>query len=65
VYSVDRAFVARVKTPCLVLVGNDDAHPRPLSDECAKLLPNVDDVLEWKSGNLRVAAQARINSFLA
>lgn len=65
VYSADRPFAASVKTPCLVLAGNDDAHPLPLSDACAKLLPNVDDVLEWKSGNLLLAAQAKIKSFLA
>ncbi len=64
-YSADRAFVASVKTPCLILAGNDDAHPRPIADECAKLLPNVDYVLEWKSGNPLIAAQAKITSFLA
>jgi hypothetical protein len=26
-YSVDRAFVASCQTPCLVLAGNDAAHP--------------------------------------
>ncbi len=65
VYSADRAFVASVKTPCLILAGNDDAHPRPIADECAKLLPNVDYVLEWKSGDPLVVAQAKITSFLA
>jgi hypothetical protein len=30
-----------------------------------KLLPNVDYVLEWKSGDPLVAAQAKITSFLA
>ena len=28
VYSVDRAFVSSCQTPCLVLAGNDEAHPR-------------------------------------
>ena len=27
VYCVDRAFVSTIRTPCLVLAGNDDAHP--------------------------------------
>lgn len=65
VYSADRDFVASVKTPCLLLAGNDDAHPRPISDECARLLPNVEYVLEWKSGDPLVAAKAKILSFLA
>lgn len=65
VYSADRAFVSSVKTPCLLLAGNDEAHPRPISDECSKLLPNVEYVLEWKSGEPLIAAKARILSFLA
>jgi pimeloyl-ACP methyl ester carboxylesterase len=66
VYSADRDFVASVKTPCLLLAGNDDAHPRPISDECNKLLPNVDEyILDWKSGDALAAAQARIKTFLA
>jgi pimeloyl-ACP methyl ester carboxylesterase len=66
VYSADRAFVASVKTPCLLLAGNDEAHPRPISDECAKLLPNVDEyVLEWKADAPLEAAKARCKAFLA
>src|SRR5207244_219147 len=30
VYSVDRAFVSSCRTPCLVLAGNDEAHPFPI-----------------------------------
>lgn len=65
VYSADRAFVGSVKHPCLLLAGNDDAHPRPISDECSTLLQNVEYVLEWKSGDPLVAAQGRIRDFLA
>src|SRR4029077_21188410 len=39
VYCVDRAFVSKVRTPCLVLAGNDEAHPYPISEELSKLLP--------------------------
>jgi hypothetical protein len=49
----------------LLLAGNDEAHPRPISDECSKLLPNVEYVLEWKSGEPLAAAQAKVKSFLA
>ena len=33
VYCVDRAFVSTVRTPCLVLAGNDEAHPYPIAEE--------------------------------
>ena len=66
VYSVDRAFVSNVKNPCLLLAGNDEAHPRPISDECNKLLPNLDEyILEWKTGDAVPAAGAKCKAFLA
>ena len=65
VYSVDRAFVASCLTPCLLLAGNDEAHPRPVSDEMAKLLPNVEYITEWKTGAALEAARVRIKQFLA
>ena len=65
VYSVDRAFVSSCKTPCLVLAGNDEAHPRPISDETAKLLPNSEYITEWKEGAPLQAAKVRIKQFLA
>lgn len=63
-YSVDRAFVAGCATPCLVLAGNDDSHPRPISDETAKLLPNSEFIAEWKEGAALAAAKAHIKEFL-
>ena len=65
VYCVDRAFVAGCATPCLVLAGNDEAHPLPISEELAKLLPNAQFIREWKAGNALTAARARVNEFLA
>jgi pimeloyl-ACP methyl ester carboxylesterase len=65
VYSVDRAFVSSCRTPCLVLAGNDEAHPFPISEEVAKLLPNAEFVTEWKTGAALVAVKARIKEFLA
>ena len=64
-YSVDREFVKQVKTPCLVLAGNDEAHPYPISEETAKLLPNAEIVTEWKSGAALEAAKVRVKQFLA
>jgi pimeloyl-ACP methyl ester carboxylesterase len=64
-YSVDRAFVSGCKTPCLVLAGNDEAHPYPISEETAKLLPNAGFVPEWKTGAALEAARAKVKEFLA
>ena len=63
-YSVDRAFVASCQTPCLVLAGNDAAHPFAIAEEMAKLLPNGEFIPEWKEGAALVAATARMKQFL-
>lgn len=63
-YSVDRAFVASCQTPCLVLAGNDAAHPFAIAEEMAQLLPHSEFIPEWKAGAELVAATARINQFL-
>jgi pimeloyl-ACP methyl ester carboxylesterase len=65
VYCVDRDFVSRVETPCLVLAGNDEAHPYPISEELSKLLKNCAFVPDWKSGAALTAARARVTAFLA
>ena len=65
VYCVDRAFVSTCATPCLVLAGNDEAHPLPISEELAKLLPKCDFIPEWKTGDALVSAKARVKEFLA
>jgi pimeloyl-ACP methyl ester carboxylesterase len=64
-YSVDRAFVASCLTPCLVLASNDDAHPYPISEETAKLLPNSEFVREWKTGAALESARVRVREFFA
>ena len=65
VYSVDRAFVSSCRTPCLVLAGNDEAHPLPISEEVAKLLPSCEFIREWKTGAPLEAAKVRIKEFLS
>jgi pimeloyl-ACP methyl ester carboxylesterase len=64
VYCVDRAFVASVQTPCMVLAGNDEAHPLPISEEVAKLLPKCEFIREWKQGQALADAKVRIKEFL-
>ena len=65
VYSVDRAFVSTCPTPCLVLAGNDEAHPLPISEELARLLPQCELVREWKTEPALTSARARVTEFLA
>lgn len=65
VYCVDRAFVSSCATPCLILAGNDEAHPLPISEELAKLLPQAELVREWKTEPALTAARARVTEFLA
>jgi pimeloyl-ACP methyl ester carboxylesterase len=65
VYSVDRAFVATCATPCLVLAGNDEAHPWAISEELARLLPSGEFIPEWKTGAALASARARVKEFLS
>jgi pimeloyl-ACP methyl ester carboxylesterase len=63
-YCCDREFATSVKTPCMVLAGNDDAHPWAISEELSKLLPNCEFVPEWKTGAALTAAKAQVKDFL-
>jgi pimeloyl-ACP methyl ester carboxylesterase len=65
VYCVDRHFAQSVRTPCLVLAGNDEAHPYAVSEELSKLLPNCEFIPEWKTGAALTTATARVKEFLA
>jgi pimeloyl-ACP methyl ester carboxylesterase len=65
VYCVDRAFVSTCATPCLVLAGNDEAHPLPISEELARLLPRAEMIREWKAGDALTSARARVQEFLS
>jgi hypothetical protein len=64
-YCCDRDFVKTVKTPCMVLAGNDEAHPYPISEELSKLLPNCEFIAEWKTGPALATACTRVKEFLA
>jgi pimeloyl-ACP methyl ester carboxylesterase len=65
VYCADRDFVKTIKAPCLVLAGNDEAHPYPISEELSKLIPNCEFVKEWKTEPALSAAKAKVKEFLA
>jgi len=64
-YCVDREFVKSCQTPCLVLAGNDAAHPFAIAEELAQLLPHAEFIPEWKEGAPLAAATARVKQFLA
>ena len=63
VYCADRDFVKTVKTPCMVLAGNDEAHPWPISEELSKLMPNIELVREWKTEPALTPAKAAVMAF--
>ena len=65
VYCVTRDFVKTVQTPCLVLAGNDEAHPYPIAEELSKLLPNNQFIADWKSGAALDAARSAVMAFFA
>jgi hypothetical protein len=63
--SFEHQGVSSCRTPCLVLAGNDDAHPLAISEEVAKLLPDAELIREWKEGAALVSATARMKQFLS
>jgi hypothetical protein len=63
VYCADRDFVKTIKAPCLILAGNDEAHPWPISEELSKLIPGCEFVREWKTEPALTPARARVTEF--
>ena len=63
-YSADRDFIKGCQTPCLVLAGNDAAHPFAIAEEIAQLLPDAEFIPEWKDGEPLIAAKTRMYAFL-
>ncbi len=64
VFSVSRDFVRNCRTPLLVLAGDDLYHPMPISEEIARLAPNAELVMKWKTPDATPAAIARVRAFL-
>ena len=64
VFSVDRETVAGLRTPLLVLRGDDLYHPASTSEEIVRLAPDAELLGEWKEGAARSAAIERIRVFL-
>jgi pimeloyl-ACP methyl ester carboxylesterase len=64
VFSVTRDFVRTVRTPMLLLFGNDRPHPRGVSVEVGSLLPNVEQVERWRDAEVVPEVIERMRSFL-
>jgi len=64
VFSVSRDFVRTCHTPMLVLAGDDLYHPAPIAEEIARLAPNAELILKWKTPDTAPAAVARVRAFL-
>jgi len=65
VYCADRDFVKTIEAPCLVLAGNDEAHPWAISEELSKLIPNCEFIPEWKTEPALTPAKHRVLEFVA
>lgn len=64
VFAVDREFVRSCALPMLVLRGDDLYHPAETSEDVAALAPEAELIRDWKEGDARDAAVARIRAFL-
>ncbi len=64
VFSVPLQFLRTIRTPMLLLDGNDRAHPKATSEEVAALLPNVERVERWREEHAVATATERIRAFL-
>src|SRR5206468_9878801 len=64
VFSVSRDFVRSVRTPLLILMGSDDYHPTPTSEEIARLAPNAQLIRNWKMPDLIPTTIERVRQFL-
>lgn len=64
VFTVSREFVPTIKTPLLLLDGNDRAHPKGISEELAALLPGMERIERWREPDVVEAATEQMRRFL-
>lgn len=64
VFSVTRDFVRSCLTPMLILAGNDPFHPTEVSLELARLAPNAELIMEWKTPDVVGGAVERVRAYL-
>ena len=46
-------------------LARNEAHPLPISEELARLLPRAEMIREWKTGDALTSARARVEEFLS
>ncbi len=64
VFNVSREFVRTVTTPMLVLMGNDEYHPTPTSEDIARLAPRAILLRTWKTPDVVGQTVKRVREFL-
>jgi pimeloyl-ACP methyl ester carboxylesterase len=64
VFSVSRDFVRQCLTTMLILAGSDPYHPTQVSLEIARLAPNAEIIMEWKTPEVVGAAVERVRAYL-
>lgn len=63
-FSVAREEVPRCRLPLLVLRGDDQYHPAPISEEIARSAPHAELIQKWKTGDDVAHAVSRVVAFL-
>ena len=63
-FSATREDAARCSVPLLVLRGDDQYHPAPISEEIARIAPRAALVEKWKTGDDVSRAVSRVIAFL-
>jgi len=64
VFTATRDELKAFQTPLLLMYGNDRAHPRGVSEEVGRLLPNVQIIEEWKDEAVVPQVVEQMRSFL-
>lgn len=65
VYNVSRDFVRSCEIPMLVLMGNDNYHPMPISKEVVQLAPNSTLIEDWKEDDAVSSSLKQVIEFLS
>jgi hypothetical protein len=64
VFSVTRDFVSRCRIPLLLQPGTDKPHPAAISDEIARLAPNLEIQRDWRAPAHLAESVRRVSDFL-
>jgi pimeloyl-ACP methyl ester carboxylesterase len=64
VFTATREDLKRFQTPLLLLYGDDKAHPRGISEEVARLLPNVEVIERWREADVVPQVTEQMRRFL-